>query len=344
MSGPAIRMIPAAVAVRCRGLLRVVDLTSVLSATRAMLAPAIALAALFASSAPAHALAEPVPASHGMQPLQDDELAAVRGADGIAFNLSNFSLTSIAGDPLSLTYLSPNGSSLTLSGLDLSRTDDADQFADPYSLTLQSRGTLPDMIAIDFPLNAAGAQQWSLTADFSNCDAVTAGVCTGTNFVGGTLQVLDLTMKGGGLYLSPTTLADTQGIAFGFGTQLDIGSLSVYSHGRAADGTIDTSDALTISGIHLADASTGGAWMLADLTTHPGLINADTDATGSYLHIQVGWPTTTDPVPAATLSIANITFTTAGLNGAAPTTTSLGSASIASMQINYVDIKFRTGQ
>jgi hypothetical protein len=342
MSVPAIRMIPAAALVRCRGLPRADVLTNISSGARALLASALALAALFAS--PAHALAEPAPAGHAMQPLQDDELAAVRGADGIAFNLSNFSLTSIASNPLSLTYLSPNGSSLTLSGLDLSRTDDADQFADPYSLTLQSRGTLPDMIAIDFPLNAAGNQKWSLTADFANCDAVTAGACTGTNFLGGTLQVTDLTMKGGGLYVAPTALADTQGIAFGLGTQLDIASLSVYSHGRAADGTIDASDALTISGIHLADANTGGPWMLADLDKHPGLINADTDATGSYLHIQVGWPTTADPVPAAALRIDNITFTTVGVSGAAATTTNLGSASIASMQINYVDIKFRTGQ
>ena len=334
--GEAVRLIFDAIAMRCRGTARAAFLTSLSMGT------AIALAALFTS--PARALTEQAPALHAMQPLEDDELATVRGADGIAFNLSNFSLTSIASNPLTLTYLSPNGSSLTLSGLDLSRTDDADQFADPYSLTLQSRDGLPDMIAIDFPLNAAGDQKWSLTADFANCDAVTAGACTGTNFLGGTLQVTDLTMKGGGLYVSPTTLADTQGIAFGLGTQLDIGSLSVYSHGRATDGTIATSDALTISGIHLADASSGGPWMLADLNKHPGLINADTDANGSYLHIQVGWPTTADPVPAATLSIANITFTTAGINGVAATSTNLGSASIASMQINYVDIKFRTGQ
>jgi hypothetical protein len=168
-------------------------------------------------------------------------------------------------------------------------------------------------------------------------------VCTGNDFFGGTLQALDLTMKGGGLYVAPSQIANTEGIAFGLGTQLDIGSLSVYSRGRAADGTIDKSDALTVSGIHLADASTGGAWTLADLDKHPGLINAATDATGSYLHLQIGWPTTADPVPAASLRIDNISFTTATANGGTPTITNLGSASIASMQINYLDIKFRTG-
>ena len=328
-----------AVYMRRRGVARALALTSL--SIRATIAPILASFLLAPS---AYAQTPPARAIPAMQALADDELAAVRGADGIAFNLSNFSLTSIPGNPLTLTYLSPNGSSLTLSGLDLSRTDDPDPFADPYQLSLRSRPGLTDVIALDFPLNVAGNQKWSLTADFSHCDAVTAGACTGTNFLGGTLQAIDLTMKGGGLYVSPSQLANTEGIAFGLGTQLDIGSLSVYSRGRGADGTIDKSDALTLSGIHLADASTGGAWMLADLDKHPGLINAATDINGSYLHLQVGWPTTADAVPAASLRIDNIAFTTASATGGAPTITNLGSASIAAMQINYVDIKFRTGQ
>ncbi|MFL6700413.1 MAG: hypothetical protein ACJ8GJ_24855 [Vitreoscilla sp.] len=324
-----------AIAKRCRQALRVGALTRYFIG---------ALAAGLLASAAAQAASPPAATEHAMQPLQDDELSRVRGADGIAFNLNNFSLTSSLTNPLTLTYLSPGGSSLALSGLDLSRGDDADPFADPYLLSLRQRTNLPDEIALDFPLNAAGNQSWQLTADFANCDAVTAGVCTGNKFLGGTLQILGLTMKGGGLYVSPSTIADTQGIAFGLGTQLDIASLAVYSRGRDGAGVIDKSDALTISGIHLTDANTGGAWMLADLNKHPGLLNAQTDASGSYLHLQVGWPTTSDPIPAAALRIDNITFTTAGLGGAAATVTNLGSASVGSLQINYLDIKLRTGQ
>jgi hypothetical protein len=315
----------------------------VLLTTISIGATALALLALAQPATAANVPSSPASAA-GMQPLLDEELAAVRGADGVAFNLSNFSLTSIADNPLSLTYLSPNGSSLTLSGLDLSRTDDTDGFADPYQLSLVQRPGLSDVIAIAFPLNLAGNQAWSLTTDFANCDVVTAGACAGTNFLGGTLQVSGLTMKGGGLYVAPTALANTDGIAFGLGTQLDIASLAIYSHGRTAgdaSNTIDTSDALTLTGIHLADATTGGAWMLADVTTHPGLINAMTDSTGSYLHVQIGWPTTPDPVPAAAVRIDNISFTTPGAGG--PVTTNLGSSSIASLQINYVDMKLRTG-
>jgi hypothetical protein len=280
-----------------------------------------------------------------MTSLADDELSDVRGADGIAFNLSGFSLASDASNPLTLTYQSPGGGALVLSRLDLARTDDADAFADPYWLHVLTRAGLPDAIALDFPANAAGSQAWTLTTDFANCDLFASGACTGTNVAGGTLQVTGLAMKGGGLSIAPSVLADTQGIAFGLATQLDIASLAVYSHGRTAgdaSNAIDTSDALTLTGIHLADAATGAAYALADVTTHPGLINAQTDATGSYLHLQIGWPTTTDPVPTAAVRIDNISFTTPGAAG--PMVTSLGSASIASLQLNYVDIKFRTGQ
>ena len=278
----------------------------------------------------------------GMKPLDDAALAEVRGADGISFNLNNFSLTSIPSLPLQLTYQSTNGSSMTLAGLDLSRTDDPDPFADPYTLSVLKRPGFQDGIALDFPLNAAGNQAWTLTADFSNCDLGTSAACSGTNFVGGTLQAKGLVMRGGGLYLAPSAIADIQGIAFGVGTQLDIGSLAIYSHGRTADDQPDAADSMTLTGIHLANAS-GGPWMLADLTYHPGLFNAQTDATGSYLHLQIGWPTSSSyQVPAASIRIDDITFTTPGAGGT-PVQTSLGSASIASLQINYADIRFRTG-
>jgi len=281
----------------------------------------------------------------GMQVLRDDELAAVRGADGIAFNLNNFSLTSSTDVPLTLTYLSPGGSSLALSRLDLRRTDDADPFADPYQLDVLARPGQPDMIALQFPLNAAGAQAWSLAADFTHCGSVslTDNTCTGSTFYGGTLQVSGLAMKGGGLFLAPTALANTQGIAFGFGTRLDIGSIGIYSHGRNAADQVDTGDSLVFGNIQLADAATGGAWMLADLAKHPGLLNAQTDANGSYLHLQIGWPTTADPVPGASLAIGDISFTSTPAGGGAPTVTSLGTSSIASMQINYLDVRLRTG-
>jgi hypothetical protein len=282
-----------------------------------------------------------VPAS--MQPLPDEELAAVRGNDGIAFNLSNFSLTSIPDNPLSLTYHSPNGSSLTLGRIDMLRTDDADPFADPFVLHMVQRSGMPDVIALDFPLNPVdtGNQKWTLTADFTHCSLFAGGACTGTEFDGGTLQIAGLALRGGGLQLSSPLIPNTQGVAFGFGTRLDIDTLGIYPRGRAADDTIDKSESLTLSGIHLADATTGGAWILADVTNHPGLFNAQTDANGSYLHLQIGWPTSPDAVPAATLKVDNIQFTSSGVPTMAFGTSTAPAASIASMQINYIDIRLK---
>lgn len=287
-----------------------------------------------------------------MKALEDDELAAVRGADGIAFNLNNFSLTSSTDAPLTLTYLSPGGSSLALSRLDLKRTDDPDPFADPYQLDVVARPGLPDMISLLFPQNAAGNQAWTLTADFSHCGAVAVAdtSCVGSSFYGGTLQVTGLAMKGGGLFIAPSAVPNTQGIAFGFGTQLEIGSLGIYSHGRDAADQPDASDSLVFSRIRLADATTGGAWMLADLARQPGLFNAitvidpSTGTSTSALHLQIGWPTTADPVPAAAIDIADIRFSNTPAGGGAATVTSFGSSQIASMQINYLDVRLRTGK
>ena len=296
-----------------------------------------ALSGAFAAEAP-----------RGMKPLRDDELAAVRGADGIAFNLSKFSLTSSVDNPLTLTYLSPNGSSLTLSRLDLRRTDGADPFADPYQLDIVARPGLADAIALTFPQNVAGEQLWTLTTDFSHCSAVSlaGNACVGTKFYGGTLQVADLALKGGGLFLAPSAVPNTQGIAFGLGTRLDIGSIGIYSHGRDAADNLDRSDSLVLSDIRLADANTGGAWMVADLGRQPGLFNAVTDSDGSaYLHLQIGWPTSAaTPVPAASLTIGDISFSTIPVGGGAPAVTSLGSSSIASIQINYLDVRLKAGK
>jgi hypothetical protein len=279
-----------------------------------------------------------------MQPLQDEELADVRGNDGVAFNLGNFSLISIPSNPLSLTYQAPGGGSLTLGRLDLSRTDDADAFADPFVLHMVQRPGLPDVIALDFPLNPVdtGNQKWTLTTDFSNCSLFAAGACSGTNFDGGTLQLAGLALRGGGLYLASPVIPNTQGIAFGLGTRLDIDTLGIYPRGRATDDTIDKSESLTLNGIHLADATTGGAWILADVTNHPGLFNAQTDASGSsYLHLQIGWRTSSDAVPAASLKVDNIQFTSGGVPTMAFGTSTTPAASIASMQINYIDIRLK---
>ena len=93
-----------------------------------------------------------VPAS-AMEALSERDLAAVQGRDGFYFNLQNFSLSG----QLSLTYASPDGSTLKLGDLALSRSDDPDHLLDdPYALWIQRRGNgLADVLHLDLPQNAA---------------------------------------------------------------------------------------------------------------------------------------------------------------------------------------------
>lgn len=267
-----------------------------------------------------------------LQPMADNELAAVRGSDGLAFNLQNFSLSG----PLTLTYTSPSGSSLWFSNLSLSRSDDPDAtFSDPYLLKVASRGgNLADVIRLSEPLNANGLLKWQFAADWGvNADGIA--------FQGGALVVQDLVTRGGSLTLTTPATPGVEGIAFGLALRADIGNLLLRPRGRD-----DASEQWQLSGIHLGAASDSGVllgapWAIADATTQPGIINAVTDANGvSSLHIGIGWPTTAAAAPIGGLAIDSIVFKSDALLGGM---LDLGSSRIGTMQIQYLDIKLRAG-
>ena len=265
----------------------------------------------------------------GMQPLADDELAAVRGADGLAFNLSNFSLSG----PLTLSYTMPGGgASLSLSNLSLSRSDDASAtFSDPYQLKVLRRDGLAEVIRLAEPQNASGLLKWQFAADW-RVDA------DGIGHDGGALVLQDVVTRGGSLTLTTPSTQAVEGIAFGFALNLEIGQLRVMPRGRD-----NASEQLQISGLRLGAASQSGTllgtpWALADATNQPGLFNAQTDAGGSsYLHLQIGWPTGGTNAPLGGLQIDNISFKSdAGVMD-------LGSSRIGTMQIQFMDVKLRAG-
>ena len=79
----------------------------------------------------------------------------------------------------------------------------------------------------------------------------------------------------------------------------------------------------------------------ADVAAQPAVINALADASGARLHIGIGWPDTrfgNGAAAAGGLQINNISFAGAGA-GQAPV--DLGSSRIGSMQLQYLDVKFR---
>jgi hypothetical protein len=287
----------------------------------------------------AHA-AEPAP--RAMQPLADDELASVRGSDGLAFNLSGFSL---AGS-LKLTYTQPGPAANTLwvGNISLSRSDDPSAtFSDPYTLRVLSRGTgLGDMIRLTEPANASGLLKWQLAADWGT-------TADGIDFQGGALIVKDLVTRGGSLTLAPPLAAGVEGIGFGLALQADIGHVILRPRGRDDVTNADpstVSEQFRLSGIKLGAASDTGValgtpWVIADATNQPGLFNAITDSNGnSFLHLNIGWPTTPAGAPFGTLGIDSIVFKSDALPGGS---LDLGSSRIGTLQIQYLDVKLKAG-
>ncbi len=285
----------------------------------------------------------PLPAARaaGMTPLSDDELSAVQARDGFAFNLQGYSMSG----SLSLTYSmpSPSTASLTLGNLAISRSDDPlGSFADPYYLDIVTRGSgLADVIQISEPLNASGALKWQFAADLSvNAD--------GANVSGGALVIKDLVSYGGVLSLTtPDLSADYDGIAFGLAMRADIGAVLLRPRGRDDITQINpgsVNEQLAFTGIHIGAADSSGnllgkPWVIADVTNQPGIINAVTDTNGqSYLHIGIDWSKSPAGAPIGGLLIDNIAFKS-DITG----NVDLGSSRIGTMQIQYLDVRFRSG-
>jgi hypothetical protein len=263
----------------------------------------------------------------GLVSMDDEDLSHVHGRDGLAFNLSGFSLDG----SLTFTYTSPDSGnpSFWLGNFYLARSDDTDAtFSDPYTLNIVTRTGLADVIVLSNPANTNGLQKWQLAADFG----ITAD---GTSFNGGALVVQDMVFYGGGLSLTTPSTAGVEGVAFGLALNLDIGNLLIRPRGRGDITSASADEQMAITGIHIKGAN-GGAWTLADATTQQGIFNAVTDADGnSTLHLGIGWSTSPSGAAVGSLVIDNIAFTTAGV------TTNLGASRIETIQLHYLDIKFR---
>jgi hypothetical protein len=278
----------------------------------------LARAAIVLLFVPAPALA--------LEPLPDSALAKVAGRDGMSFNLSNFAMAGNA----ELRYYAPGGGSFSIGNLAASRSDNTDApFADPYRLDVIAGGPgRADMINIAFPENAAGREIWQVAYDF--------GVnASGFDVKGGSVILKDLVYYGGGLQWSTPAVGD--GLAFGLAAHIELGSLTLAPNGRA-----DTGEAMVLSNIRIGAATADGSaptapWRIADVTNQAGIFNARTDAAGNAsLHIGVNWPDAGQAAPSGTLQIGNISF-----RSDAGASMDLGSSRIGSIQLQYLDVKFR---
>jgi hypothetical protein len=155
-----------------------------------------------------------------MEPMSDSAMSAVRGRDGVSFDLNGFAMS---GDAR-VSYTTPVGSSLYVEKFHASRSDNPLPFSDPYRLDiLPSAPGLADYINIAFPVNTNGEQRWQMAYDWGvGADGVVREQ--------GSVVVKDLVLYGGGLQFTTPQVND--GIAFGAALKLDIGQLSFQPRGR----------------------------------------------------------------------------------------------------------------
>ncbi|WP_229507286.1 DUF6160 family protein [Pseudoduganella rivuli] len=262
-----------------------------------------------------------------MQPLADNDLAAVRGRDGVSFDLNGFAMS---GDAR-VTYTAPSGASIYKGNLSASRSDSSDAFSDPYRIDIvPGAAGMADVMQLAFPANGTGEQRWQFAYDWG----VQANGIASDN---GAVVINDMVFRGGGLQFSTPQSGD--GIAWGAALRVDIGQLAYRPLNRG-----DAMGQMAFSNIQLGavDANgnfTGEAWQLAHVASQPGILNALNDDSGPRLHIGIDWPDSrngTGAAPAGGLAIGNISF-----SNPSGSSVDLGSSRIGSIQIQYLDIKFR---
>jgi hypothetical protein len=270
-------------------------------------------------------------AALALEPLPDSALSKIGGRDGMSFNLSNFAMS---GNTV-LRYHTPGDrGSIGIGSLAASRSDNLDApFADPYRLDVIPGGPgRADIVNIAMPQNLLGREAWQIAFDFDVEDQ-------GFVVRGGSVMLKDLVYYGGGLQWSTPALGE--GLAFGLSTRMEIGSLALQPNGRAAAG-----EAMVLSNLRIGAALDDGSapvapWRLADVRAQAGIFNVRTDDAGNArLHIGINWPEAGASAAAGTLQIGNI-----GFRSDAPNTlgasVDLGSSRIGSIQLQYLDIKFR---
>ncbi|MBV1774797.1 hypothetical protein KSF73_03600 [Burkholderiaceae bacterium DAT-1] len=265
-----------------------------------------------------------------MDALDERSLSQVSGRDGISFDLSGFVYDSKG----TYTYTNTTtGTQLVLGDLYAARSDNPDQFADPYALYTVKRGNgLADVTYLDFPKNVLGAEKWQIAFDWRTVDGAGA-------FNNGALVVHDLAMYGGGFQFS--TPADGNGLSWGLGINLDIGSLMLRPNGRGdinnpADPAV--TNQMVLHNIHVGAVDQYGnpinqAWQIADVDAQPGQFYVAGDGS---LHLGIQAPVS-GTAAAGTISVGNMSFA----NPNPASLHDLGASRIGSIQIQSLDIKFK---
>jgi len=246
-----------------------------------------------------------------MRALDNEALADVVGRDGLSF-LAALN-TSVPSSTLGFSDTAGNPATLNINNLNV--TGIVAGTSDVISGTAGNQ----DYVSFTFPV-IPGANSLQLSYDM----AVTAN---GSTF-GSSVMLQNLAFGGSATQWSP---AAGGGVNFGLDLNVSIDALLLQPNGIG-----NASGALSLSGIRVGAAGAPGQpWTIADIVAQPGFFNTNIDASGtSNIQIGVNWPTS-GAAPSGSLQIDNISFATPSGS------VNLGSSSIGSMQIQYLNIKIK---
>jgi len=247
-----------------------------------------------------------------MQTLDDEALSDVRGRDGLSFG-ANLN-ANIGSATLGMSDSLGNPTTLSLNNLTVTGT-----VAWALDVISGTSGS-PGFVNLAYP-DIGGTNNLQI---FTNMAITAEGSTFGTG-----ISLQNMAFNGSSMQWTPATVG---GINFGLSVGLEIGNILLQPNGVG-----NTSGQMNISGIQIGAAgNAGNPWVLADIAAQPGIFNVNTDASGNpYVQMGIGWPTSGSTAQAGSLQLGNIAFNTPNGN------VNIGSSSIGSMQIQYLNIKLK---
>ncbi|MFZ6748589.1 DUF6160 family protein [Undibacterium sp. Ren11W] len=256
--------------------------------------------------------ASSVSVAANLQTLNDDALSDVQGRDGVSFLLGlNANIGSIN---LGVYDSDNNPASIILNKVALTGT-----LGVKFDI-LPSVPGMPDLINISLP---------DIASDYPLQYAYDLEIVANGRSLGTSVTYQNMSYVGSSMQW---TTSGSGGLAFGLALKMSAENIFLQPNGRG-----NSSGQMAVNGFKVSNADgTGTPWVIADVASQPGSFRVVNDANGnSSFQMGIAWPDVQKDAPAGSLHVDNISFTT-------PTgKVDLGSSSIGSMQIQYLNVKFK---
>lgn len=254
----------------------------------------------------------------GLKILSEEDLSKEVGRDGISFATSlNMAIGSYVFTPYPYTVGSIRLDDLRVTGTVLTTFD-----------LLPGANGSPDIAQWYFPMIST-TKPLQMEYDF---------VVSKDKDLGTSVMYKDFIPNGSAFQWAVGPNATTEGFDLGFATNLSIGHLILNPNGRKSP-LVDYGQ-MKLEGINIGGTTSGSPWFVADIKTQPAKLRFPNEP-GVTMQLGIDWPVGTAEAATGKLSIDKVAFTTVPTSDTPSKVVDLGSSSIGSMQIQYLNIKFK---